>query len=159
MSLVALGHVCAHLQNVTRVNLGLTSVPLTKLHLELAANLYQEGFISSIQRGDIQGPDAIPVEITPDNVSTRRLWLGLKYRNGHSVIKNMHLVSKPSRRMNLDEEEIKALAMGRQVRIISPLQPAEAMFVRDNRTKKLVELRTAARKNMSGEVLCRVSAQ
>lgn len=53
MSLVNLSHVCSHLQNASLARLGLTSVPLTRLHLNLSLLLQKQGFISSV---DIGGP-------------------------------------------------------------------------------------------------------
>ncbi|PVH13793.1 uncharacterized protein CXQ87_001911 [Candidozyma duobushaemuli] len=62
MSLSSLANFCAHLKNCTNVNIGLTSVPLSRLHLQVALNLYKEGFLSSIQRGSTVGPDEKPVD-------------------------------------------------------------------------------------------------
>lgn len=51
MSLVNLAHVCSHLQNASKARLGLTSVPLTKLHLTLALGLQKQGFLSAVTPG------------------------------------------------------------------------------------------------------------
>ncbi|KAF1990363.1 ribosomal S8 family protein [Aulographum hederae CBS 113979] len=51
MSLANLAHMCSHLQNVSRARLAITSVPMTKLHLNLALALQKQGFISSVQLG------------------------------------------------------------------------------------------------------------
>lgn len=155
MSLVNLGHMCAHLQNVTRVNRALTSVPMTKLHLQLALGLYKEGFISSVQRGDLKGPDKEFIPNTSDNISTRRIWLGLKYHNFQSVIKSMHLVSHPSRRVIARPKDIQDLVAGRPYRRVKPLGMGEAIFVKlDN--GDVVEIQEAARKHLGGEILVRV---
>jgi ribosomal protein S8 len=53
MSLVNLAAVCSHLQNVSKARLGLTSIPMSRLHLNLALNLQKQGFISSVQ---VAGP-------------------------------------------------------------------------------------------------------
>ncbi len=156
MSLVNLGNIAAHLQNVTRVHLATTSIPFSRLHLEVAAHLYKQGFISSVQRGSLQGPDKVPTEVTPDNIATRRLWLGLKYRGTDSVIRKFSLVSKPSCRIHLNKDELKLLAAGRKVRLIKPLQPSELMLIKDNKTKKVLDLAEAVNKGVEGEVLCRI---
>lgn len=156
MSLVNLAHVCAHLQNVTRVHLATTSIPFSRLHLEVAAHLYKQGFITSVQRGSLNGPDTVPTEVTPDNIATRRLWLGLKYRGTDSVLRKFSLVSKPSCRILLNKEELRLLAAGRKVRMIKPLQPSELMLVRVDGTKEVLDLADAVNKGASGEVLCRV---
>lgn len=51
MSLVNLAHVCSHLQNASKARLGLTSIPVSKLHANLALGLQREGFISSVILG------------------------------------------------------------------------------------------------------------
>jgi ribosomal protein S8 len=53
MSLVNLAHVCSHLQNVSKARLGLTSIPMTRLHLALSLSLQKQGFISTVQ---VAGP-------------------------------------------------------------------------------------------------------
>ncbi|KAF2741294.1 ribosomal protein S8 [Polyplosphaeria fusca] len=51
MSLVNLAHVCSHLQNASKARLGLTSIPVSKLHANLMLGLQREGFISSLTLG------------------------------------------------------------------------------------------------------------
>lgn len=51
MSLVNLAHVCSHLQNASKARLGLTSIPVSKLHVNLMLGLQREGFISSVTLG------------------------------------------------------------------------------------------------------------
>lgn len=53
MSLVQLAHMCSHLQNASTARLGLTSVPFTKLHLNVALALQKQGFFSTV---DLGGP-------------------------------------------------------------------------------------------------------
>ncbi|ODV98126.1 hypothetical protein PACTADRAFT_47940 [Pachysolen tannophilus NRRL Y-2460] len=154
MSLVHLANVCAHLQNCSRVNLPLAHIPLTRLHLQVALGLYKHGFIKSIQKGSTLGPDLVPTEVTPDNISSRRLWLGLKYKNSKPVLNKISLVSKPNRRLFLDKEEIRALSGGSSVRVIKPLQPGEIIFIR-TLNKDLVDLQDAAERHLGGEVVCR----
>lgn len=125
------------------------------MHLQVARGLYKEGFISSILRGSTEGPDLKPVEVTPDNIATRRLWLNLKYRNNLSVIRQISLVSKPGRKVHLSVEETKALASGWPVRFIKALQPAELLFIRaDN---DVIEVQEAAKRGLHGLALYRVS--
>lgn len=155
MSFVHLAHLCSHLKNSTNVQAATTSIPFSRLHLQIALGLYREGFISSVQRGSTSGPDLQPVDVTPDNISTRRLWLGLKYRNNQSVIRDISLISKPSRKVNLTATEMKALASGLAVRFIKPLQPAESIFIR-TKNKEIIEIQEAAKKNLAGTALCRI---
>ncbi|KAI9840769.1 MAG: hypothetical protein M1830_007916, partial [Pleopsidium flavum] len=103
MSLVTLSHVCSHLQNASRARLGLTSVPSTNLILSLMLSLQTSGFLSAVVRG---GPDPPPPSlllnlpanntsdiepVTQSNISTRRLWLGLKYWNSEPVLRKMNM--------------------------------------------------------------------
>ncbi|EGV63136.1 hypothetical protein PSN45_004597 [Yamadazyma tenuis] len=155
MSLVHLANFSAHIKNCTRLNISSTSVPFTRLHLQLSFLLYKEGFISSVQRGSNAGPDKTPAEVTPDNISSRRLWIGLKYRDNLSVIRNFSLVSKPNRKVHFTSTEIKALASGIPVGIVRPLQPAECMFIQTDESE-ILEVQEAAKKNLGGTVLCRV---
>ncbi|AET40355.1 mitochondrial 37S ribosomal protein uS8m Ecym_5619 [Eremothecium cymbalariae DBVPG len=155
MSLVRLGYVCAHLQNCTRVRIGLTSIPYTKLHLNFAYNLYKHGFLSSLQKGSTKGPDVTQVDVTPDNISTRRLWLGLKYRENKPVLTSCRLISKPNLRIRLSCEDLKKLCSGRSVRLIKPLQPGELILVKAN--DDILEINEAISKRTGGEVLCRVN--
>ncbi|QBM89953.1 Ribosomal protein S8 [Metschnikowia aff. pulcherrima] len=155
MSLVHLSNLCAHIKNCTNVRLSTTSVPFSRLHLQVALGLYKEGFLSSIHKGSTSGPDQAPVEVTPDNISTRRLWLGLKYRKNMPVIRDMLMVLKPGRKVNMTSTEVKALASGLPVRFVKPLQPAEVMFLRTP-DKEIVEIQEAAKKDLEGMVLCRV---
>lgn len=156
MSLVHLANFCAHLKNCTNVNIATTSVPFSRLHLQVARGLYKEGFISLIQKGSTNGPDVTPINITPDNISSRRLWLGLKYRQNHPVIRDISLISKPGRKVNLTREEIKALASGLPVRFIKPLQPAESIFIKSAVDNDVIEVQEAAKKGIKGLALYRV---
>ncbi|SCU97061.1 LAFA_0G09538g1_1 [Lachancea sp. 'fantastica'] len=154
MSLVHLANACAHLQNCSRVRTSLTSIPYTKLHLNFAYNLYKHGFLSTLQRGSTKGPDVAAVEVTPDNISTRRLWLGLKYRENKPVISTCRLISKPNLRIDLKYEDLKQLCTGKTVRLIKPLQPGELILVRSG--NELLDINDAIARKIGGEVLCRV---
>ncbi|CAL9731380.1 small ribosomal subunit protein uS8m [Monosporozyma unispora] len=154
MSLVTLAHTCAHLQNCTRVRLSLTSIPYSKLQLQFAYNLYKQGYISSLQKGSTVGPDKEYVEVTPDNISTRRLWLGLKYRENKPILNKCQLISKPSLRIILENNDLKKLCSGTMIRNVKPLQPGELILVRNNDT--IMDINEAVQKKLGGEVLCRI---
>lgn len=155
MSLVHLSNLCAHLKNCSRVNLSKTSIPFSRMHLQVAIGLYKEGFLSAVQKGSTSGPDKVPVDVTPDNIATRRLWVDLKYRNNSPVIREISMILKPGRKVNMSPTEIKALASGLSVRFVQPLQPAEVIFVRTLPTE-IMEVQEAAKKGLAGMALCRV---
>lgn len=155
MSLVHLANFCAHIKNCTNVRISTTSTPFTRLHLQIALGLYKEGFLSSVKKGSTAGPDKVPVEVTPDNISTRRLWMDLKYRKNAPVIRSISMILKPGRNVNMSSTEVKALASGLPVRFVKPLQPAEVIFLRTS-SKEIFEIQEAAKRNLSGMALCRV---
>ncbi|EMG50626.1 MRPS8 37S ribosomal protein S8 [Candida maltosa Xu316] len=154
-SLVQLSRYCAHIKNVLNVTLAKTSVPYNRTNLQVSMALYKQGFISGIQRGSTDGPDIEPVEATPDNITSRRLWIDLKYRNNQSVIRDFGLISKPSKKVDLTVEEVKALASGLKVRTIPALQPAECIFIEHE--KDVIEIQEAAKMGVSGQALFRVN--
>lgn len=64
MSLVNLAHVCSHLQNASKARLGLTSIPVSKMHVNLMLGLQREGFISSVTLGGAQPPEPFAMQET-----------------------------------------------------------------------------------------------
>lgn len=156
MSLVKLANVCAHLQNVSMARVPLAAIPYTRLHLQIALGLHKEGFISTLQRGSTAGPDITPVEVTPDNIATRRLWLGMKYRQGKPVLSKFQLISKPNRRVYANADELKEFASGQRFRFVKPLMPGEIVFVRPKGSKEVINLHEAVKKQVDAELLCRV---
>jgi small subunit ribosomal protein S8 len=130
---------------------------MTKLHLSIALGLYKEGFLSSVQRGDFTGPDKEYVPTTTQNISTRRLWLGLKYQETRPVLKKMQMVSKPSRKIITTPQELHSLVLGRSVRGVPALELGEVMFIRAYQTGEVLEIQDAVKRHVGGEILCRAS--
>lgn len=64
MSLVNLAHVCSHLQNASKARLGLTSIPVSKMHVNLMLGLQREGFISSVTLGGTTPPQPFLLQDT-----------------------------------------------------------------------------------------------
>ncbi|CCE62525.1 hypothetical protein TPHA_0C03730 [Tetrapisispora phaffii CBS 4417] len=161
MSLVKLANTCAHIQNCSRVRIPLISIPYTGLHLQFAYNLYKNGFVSSIQKGSTKSPDDSIVDVTPDNIATRRIWMNLKYKENKPIISSCRLISKPNLRISLTYQEMQQLSAGKSIRLIKPLQPGELILIRtkDPNTKKdvLMDINEAIDKRLNGEVLCRVN--
>ena len=154
MSLVNLANICSHLQNASKARLGVTSIPYTKLSLALMLSLQDQGFISSVTRGSIAGPDAEYVPTTQENVASRRLWLGLKYYDNQPVLTTMKLVSKPTQRIHLGSEDLKHIAQGTKTSYVEGLQPGEALFLGSDRG--VFEVREAIERKIGGQLLCRV---
>jgi ribosomal protein S8 len=161
MSLVNLSHVCSHLSNASKARLGLTSVPLSNLHLSLLLSLQSSGFLSSVTRGGLTPPPLdslssyIPEPVTQTNISTRRLWLGLKYWNNEPVLSKMEMVSKPTRRIWMDVEGLGKVVRGREANGVKGLtRPGESMFVSTDRG--VMEARECVERRVGGMLLCRV---
>ncbi|KAF2271125.1 40S ribosomal protein S8 [Lojkania enalia] len=194
MSLVNLAHVCSHLQNASKARLGLTSIPVSKMHVNLMLGLQREGFLSSVTLGGPTPPkpfllqtqpdpeslenmarklekepwNAYPVDgqsplgkeqiyevNVPENPAKRRLWLGLKYWNNEPVLKQMKLVSKPTRRIWLTSEDLGRIARTRESSYVKGLtHPGECMFVTTDRG--ILEARDCVERRIGGMALCRV---
>ncbi|CBX95122.1 hypothetical protein IAQ61_009770 [Plenodomus lingam] len=198
MSLVNLAAVCSHLQNASKARLGLTSIPVSKLHVKLALGLQREGFLSSVTLGGPAPPKpfllqaqhdpekmeamaktlaeepwlAYPIEgkgaaksplpqeqvhdvHVPENAARRRLWLGLKYWQNEPVLKNMKLVSKPTRRIWVTSADLGKITRAQEAKYVDGLtHPGECMFVTTDRG--ILEARECVERQLGGMVLCRV---
>lgn len=198
MSLVNLAHVCSHMQNASKARLGLTSIPVSKMHVNIALGLQREGFLSSVTLGGPTPPkpfllqtqqdpekmermaqtlkqqpwlaypmgseadDEAPLGMeqvqeihVPENPARRRLWLGLKYWQNEPVLKNMKLVSKPTRRIWLTSEDLGKITRTRESSYVKGLtHPGECMFITTDRG--ILEARECVERQLGGMALCRV---
>ncbi|KAI9376693.1 ribosomal protein S8 [Aspergillus egyptiacus] len=168
MSLVNLAHVCSHLNNVTKARLGFTSIPNSNLHLRLCLALQSDGFLSSVIRGGPEPPvmhkllghpianDAHILEpLTQSNVSSRRLWLGLKYWNSQPVLSKISMVSRPTRRITIDVEGLREVVRGQRSDYVEGLRsPGESLYLSTD--QGIMEARQCVEKKVGGLVLCRV---
>jgi ribosomal protein S8 len=205
MSLVNLAHVCSHLQNASKARLGLTSIPVSKLHVKIALGLQREGFLSSVTLGGPTPPKPFMLQSQPDpeqmdamaqrlaaepwhaypvsarsdagvlqnlteevlgreqlhdvhvpvNAAKRRLWLGLKYWQNEPVLKNMKLISKPTRRIWLTSEDLGRITRTRESSYVEGLtHPGECMFITTDRG--ILESRECVERRMGGMALFRV---
>ncbi|KLU87831.1 mitochondrial 37S ribosomal protein S8 [Magnaporthiopsis poae ATCC 64411] len=161
MGVHSIVNMCSHLQNASKARLGLTSVPNTKYNLRLAMAMHRAGLISSVTRA---GPSPPPPEalltyqaepVTTANVSTRRLWLGLKYWENKPVMSHLQPVSKPSRLVNLKLNGLEKVIRGFDHGYIKGLYLGECLFV--STSEGVLEAREAVDKQVGGLVLCRVS--
>jgi ribosomal protein S8 len=73
MSLVNLAHVCSHLQNASKARLGLTSIPVSKLHVNLMLGLQREGFLSSVTLGGPTPPKPFLLQPQPAPESLEKM--------------------------------------------------------------------------------------
>ncbi|KAG9238056.1 ribosomal protein S8 [Amylocarpus encephaloides] len=161
MSLVHLANVCSHLQNASKARLGLTSIPSSKQLLSLSLALQSAGFIQTVARGGLTPPRLeslstyVPEPVTQENISTRRLWLGLKYFDNEPVLRNMSMVSKPTKRIWMDVEGLGRIVRGREAGFVKGLtRPGECIFVTTDRG--VLEARECVERKIGGMLLCRV---
>lgn len=164
MSLELLANVCSHVSNASKARLGFTSIPNTKLHLRLALQLQNSGFISTVVRGGREPPPAHqllshPVgydiePITRENIASRKLWLGMKYWNSEPVLEKMEMVSKPTRRIYMDVEGLRKIVLGRQSGYVKGLtRPGECLFVSTD--QGILEARECVERKTGGMLLCK----
>src|SRR5579859_1368681 len=130
-----LHHVCSHIQNASKARQAITSIPTTRLNLRLALALKTAGFIRTVQPGSWAGPDPEGKikPVTPANIATRRLWLGLKYVDNERVITQCQLVSRGNRRVYLNTRDIEEMIKGRRVQTIKGLNMGECLFIGTDR--------------------------
>ncbi|CAG8461576.1 6996_t:CDS:1 [Paraglomus brasilianum] len=150
----AVHDLCARIQNGFRAQLRSISVPDKKMNLAICNALYREGFISSVTRGDHRGPDKEFVPNTPENIAMRRLWLELKYRQNESVLRRMSCVSKGSRRVYMNVEELQRFLAGQRVDFVGGLKIGEVAII--STTLGVISVHEAIACNQGGEVLCRI---
>lgn len=84
MSLVNLAHVCSHLQNASKARLGLTSIPVSKLHVNLALGLQREGFLSSVTLGGTTPPKPFLLQAQHDPEQLEKMAEKLKEEPWHA---------------------------------------------------------------------------
>ncbi|KAG9850142.1 30S ribosomal protein S8, partial [Aureobasidium melanogenum] len=175
MSLVNLAHVCSHMQNASLARLGLTSIPLSRMHLSLSLLLQKQGFLSTVTLGGPTPPakllppthadhsSATPTKsileeveaVTQQNRASRRLWLGMKYWDGEPVLRKMKLLSKPTKRIWLSSNELGEIVRGKDCKFVRGLrQVGECIFVSTD--KGIMEARECVERKIGGQVLCRV---
>ncbi|KEP54075.1 ribosomal protein S8 [Rhizoctonia solani 123E] len=131
---------CARLQNGFRARHRAIAVPHTTQNLAILTILLQTGFISSFN------------EVS---VAQKRIWAELKYSGDRPVLSQAQLVSKPSKRVNMEPSEIMRLCTGRRAKFISPLGLGEIAVVKTG-VASWLEAREALRLGLGGEVICRV---
>jgi len=91
----------------------------------------------------------------PENPARRRLWLGLKYWQNEPVLKNMKLVSKPTRRIWLTSQDLAKITRTREASYVKGLtHPGECMFLTTDRG--ILESRECVERQLGGMALFRV---
>ena len=95
-------------------------------------------------------------EVTRENISSRRLWVGLKYWNQRPVLEKMGMVSKPTRRVWNNVPQLEMLVKGEKVGYVKGLRGVgESMYLSTDRG--IMEIREAVERKVGGMLLCRVN--
>lgn len=160
-----LANMCSHLQNVSKARLAITSIPNNKYNLNVSLALHRAGFLSHVHRAGPTPPTfeqmvtEKPEIVTHANVSRMRLWLGLKYWQGQPVLSRASMISKPSRLMTVNIEQLAKLSRGFPAKlkggVVQGLNLGECMFV--GTSQGVLEAREALSRKLGGLLLCRVS--
>ncbi|WVQ94354.1 hypothetical protein IAU59_001433 [Kwoniella sp. CBS 9459] len=155
-------NLCAHLQNTSRGFHARTSVPFSTSSLAISSILLRSGLISNVSLGSTAGPDPTSFNTLP--LPARKLWIGLKHRNGQPVLRRMGLVSKPSFRVLVNRDELGRLLVGKRARNVAGVGIGEVLIVRTEEDRqngrtgvdRYMEGWEAWRAGLGGEVICRV---
>ena len=124
-----IGDMLTRIRNSYQARHGEVRLPHSKVKKELARVLVEEGFLRSVE-----------VEKGTPN----QLVLDLKYREGKQpAVTNIQRVSKPSRHLYTRANEIRSVLSGLGIVVIST-------------SKGLMTGQQARKKNLGGEVVCRV---
>ncbi|KAJ2726712.1 hypothetical protein GGI07_000437 [Coemansia sp. Benny D115] len=153
--MVRVHDLCARVQNGFRARLGRIAIPETKLNLSVSRVLYNQGFVSSVTRGTHLGPDAQYTPTTNLNIAERRLWLSLKYYKDEPVLRAMRCVSKPSRHISCNANQLRILASGQSWSIVKGVIPGEIMVV--STTRGIMEIQEAVKLGLGGTLLARAN--
>ncbi|KAG6012187.1 hypothetical protein E4U43_007908 [Claviceps pusilla] len=164
-SILNIAHMCSHLQNASKSRLGITSVKNNKYNLQLALAMHRCGFFSAVYRAGPQPPTMQQMvsqaseQVTTANVAKMRIWIGLKYWNGKPVLSKAQVISKPSRLMTANLQELGRLTRGFPAKlkggVVPGLNLGECMFVATSRG--VLEAREALSRKVGGLIVCRAS--
>jgi ribosomal protein S8 len=92
--------------------------------------------------------------VTQENRASRRLWLGLKYYESSPVLSKAKMISKPTKRIWLNSQDLGRVVRGRQAGEVKPLtQIGEIMAVSTDRG--IMEARECAERKIGGMPLAR----
>ena len=161
--LAAPHRLCSHLQNVSRGAVARTAIPYSESSLAITSILLRHGLISTLTLGS-------PIQATPSifpslAVAQRRIWIGLKYRNGLPVLRHMSVVSKGSFRVDVDNAELGRILTGRRAKSVAGVSMGEILIVRTPPNAKIgrkgrdtiMDGWEAWRAGLGGELLVRVA--
>jgi small subunit ribosomal protein S8 len=135
------------IRNANRIERPVVDMPATRLKMNIAQVLKDEGFIIDYQAGAV-APDeqGFPTFTQSDDLSKPKMVLRvyLKYGpEGERVIRNIERTSRPGRRLYLRSTQLRPVLDGLGISIIST-------------SKGVMSDRRARAQRLGGEVLCKV---
>lgn len=146
---------CARVQNAFRARHAQVCVDHTTQNLGILNILLRAGFLVNLTRGTPAGPSPEQFHTAP-SPAYQRIWAELKYRDDRPVLRHLELVSKPSRRIFLEPDEMRRICSGRRAKQVVPLGMGEVAVVQTGEKEyEWLEAREAIRLGLGGEVVCR----
>jgi len=147
---------CARLQNAFRARHAHVSLNHCTQNLGILSILLRSGFLTALSRGTTAAPCSPEAFNIAPSDAHRRIWAELKYRDDQPVLRQMELVSKPSKRVFIGVGEIRRICTGRRAGTVKPLGMGEIAVIRTgSKEHEWVEAREAVQLKLGGEVICR----
>jgi ribosomal protein S8 len=106
---------------------------------------------------DFQDPAHMETEgvVTRENRASRRLWLGMKYYESMPVLTKARMISKPTKRIWLNWQDLGKIVRGSQAKEVKPLtKVGEIMAISTDRG--ILDARECVERKIGGQALCRV---
>ena len=146
---------CARLQNAFRARHQKIAVDHNTQNLGILSILLRAGFIANATRGTLTAPPLLS-STPPASPSVGYGPTLCKYRDDQLVLRNMELVSKPSKKVHMDLSEIRLICSRCRAQQVKLLGMGEIAEVRTkDKEHEWLEARDALQLKLAGEVVCR----
>jgi small subunit ribosomal protein S8 len=123
------------IRNAVMSGQSLTAMPHSKVKVEIAKILKEEGYIDAFDVADGERPNQMMLRVRIKYVGERR--------DRHAVITNLERISRPGRRVYTKKQDIPWVLSGLGVAIIST-------------PKGIMTGHRARQMNLGGEIICKV---
>lgn len=143
------------LRNASLARLRQVPIPYTTSNLSILSILLQQGLIHSISKGTISTPSN-PSEFRQASIPSKRLWVTLKYTTQDTpVLSTLDLISKPSKKVFMNREELLRFISYRRSQFVQPLAMGEIGIVNAGKQGWFEAREAVLRKVQGGEVVAR----
>lgn len=149
------GDLLTRLRNASFARLRRVPIPYSNSNLSVLSILLQQGLIHSVSKGTVEEA-ANPAAFLSATLPSRRLWVTLKYTNeDRPVLSKLDLVSRPSKKVEMDREELTRFVSYRRTLFVKPLDMGEVGIVNAGK-QGWWDAREAVKKGIKGgEVVAR----